>query len=217
MMASMIYYSICLVGLAGGLMVANEAYRWELIKARRWRKAGQGLNLRNSKLFRLYSELMERSRREGADIEIYEAISFMRNTIAIGKGGSLSSDALIEELILRKGNLAPVYGKTLHFLRQNQKDAAAEYFAGATGTKTGKEFARMLIKWDEIEPEQLSETLLSHQINIRETRSTIQKRRDEMVSDLIYLPVVVNIMLIFINFIYVGYFIDQREMLMMML
>jgi hypothetical protein len=33
------------------------------------------------------------------------------------------------------------------------------------------------------------------------------------ISDLIYLPVVVNKLVIFINFIYVAYFIDQKEML----
>jgi uncharacterized protein YneF (UPF0154 family) len=46
---------------------------------------------------------------------------------------------------------------------------------------------------------------------------TVQKRRDETVSDLIYLPVVINVMLVFINFIYVGYFIDQKEMLTILL
>lgn len=216
-MGSLIYYLICFVGLCGGLVIAKETYRWELLKARRWRKVRRELNLKNYKICRWYFNLVEKSRREKADIEIYEAISFMRNIIAIGKGGSHSSDSLIEELIQRRGILAPVYAKTLHLLRQNQKNEGAEYFAGATATKSGRELGRLLIKWDEIEPQQLSETLLSHQINIRETRATILKRRDEMVSDLIYLPVVVNIMLIFINFIYVGYFIDQREMLMMLI
>lgn len=216
-MGSMIYYLICFVGLCGGLVIAKETYRWELLKARRWRKVRGGMSLRDYKVCRGYFNLVEKSRREKADIEIYEAISFMRNIIAIGKGGNHSSDSLIEQLILRRGSLAPVYAKTLHLLRQNQKKEAAEYFAGAVATKSSREFARLLIKWDEIEPGQLSETLLSHQINIREARATILKRRDEMVSDLIYLPVVVNIMLIFINFIYVGYFIDQREMLMMLI
>jgi len=45
-------------------------------------------------------------------------------------------------------------------------------------------------------------------------RQTRQKKRDEMISDLIYFPVIMNVMLILINFIYVAYFIDQRDALL---
>lgn len=103
-MGSLIYYLICFVGLCGGLVIAKETYRWELLKARRWRKVRRELNLKNYKICRWYFNLVEKSRREKADIEIYEAISFMRNIIAIGKGGSHSSNSLIEELIQRRGN-----------------------------------------------------------------------------------------------------------------
>ncbi len=118
---------------------------------------------------------------------------------------------------MNKGNLAPVYAKTLQMLRQNQKVEAIEYFSIAAGTKISDDFIRLLMQWDDIEPEQLLETLLSHQKSVREARSTVRKRRDELISDLIYLPVVMNVMLVFINFIYIGYYIDQREMLTMLL
>ena len=44
-------------------------------------------------------------------------------------------------------------------------------------------------------------------------RLTKQKRRDEMVSDLVYFPVVVNAMAVLMNFIYVAYFLQQKEAL----
>ena len=59
------------------------------------------------------------------------------------------------------------------------------------------------------------ETLLSYEKTMKAVRVTEQKKRDEIISDLIYFPVVLNILVIFINFIYIAYFIDQKEMLQM--
>ncbi len=42
-------------------------------------------------------------------------------------------------------------------------------------------------------PESYRETLLSHQRSLREMRGSRQKKKDEMISDLIYLPVVMNV------------------------
>jgi hypothetical protein len=52
---------------------------------------------------------------------------------------------------------------------------------------------------------------------MNEVSLTLRKKRDETISDLIYLPVVVNLMIVFINFIYVAYFLDQKEMLTLLL
>ncbi|MDD3169457.1 MAG: hypothetical protein PHC91_08380 [Eubacteriales bacterium] len=68
-----------------------------------------------------------------------------------------------------------------------------------------------------VEPRELLETLLSYEKSMKAVRLTDQKRKDEVISDLIYFPVVINILVIFINFIYVAYFLDQREMLQMFL
>jgi hypothetical protein len=215
--SSIIYYAICFVAFTGLLILLRERYRLKLIKARRWRMKLETLDYRRLPLFQLAFNTIEKNRQDRVDVEIYEAISFLRNITIIGKGGSLNADAVLEQLILHRGSLSPIYGGTLRLLRQNQKEEAIAYFSRNAATDISKDFARLLIQWDEIDPKQLLETLLSHQKNIREARLTAQKRRDETVSDLIYLPVVVNVMLIFINFIYVGYFIDQREMLTMLL
>lgn len=158
--------------------------------------------------------VLEKGRREKMNMEIYEAISFLRNITVLGRGSSCSADTMLELLVERKGILAPIYGRMLQMLRQNQPGEAVAYFSEKVNTDIGKDFARLIVQWDSVDPRHLMETLLSHQKNIREVRMTALKRRDEIVSDLIYLPVVVNIMLIFINFIYVGYYMDQSELLM---
>lgn len=216
-LSSIIYYSFIGVAFIGTMVLHRERYRLQLEKAKRWRMALDNIDYRVFPPFRFLLDTLEKGRQEKSDIEIYEAISFLRNITIVGKGSTLSADAVLEQLILHRGSLCSVYGKTLSLLRQNQKEEAIAYFSETVATEISKDFARLLIQWDEIDPKQVLETLQSHQKSIREARLTIQKRRDETVSDLIYLPVVVNIMLIFINFIYIGYFIDQREMLTVLL
>lgn len=161
------------------------------------------------------AEILKRQEQEKMDGEIYEDISFLRNLTIMGPGRNAGTDYIIEQLSEHRGRLQTIYGRMLHLLRQNQKGEAVQYFSTKVGTPISGDFARLLVQWDDIDPQELMETLLSHQKNIKEVRITRQKRRDEMISDLVYLPVVLNVILIFLNFIYVAYFIDQRDLLTM--
>jgi hypothetical protein len=212
-----VYFTLLTIAFTGVALTQSAQHNLKLWKATRWRMQINQPTLRELPPIVWILRSIEKGKLEKMDLEIYEAISFLRNTTAIGRGNSVSSDALIEQLAEHRGLLSPIYGKMLRFLRQNQKEGAIQYFSEAVGTDMSKDFARLLIQWDEIDPKELMETLLSHQKNIKEVRVTILKRRDEVISDLIYLPVVINVMLVFINFIYVGYFIDQKQMLTMLL
>jgi hypothetical protein len=154
-------------------------------------------------------------REKKMDREIFESITFLRNLASIEKGRSSSTDYVIEQLSEHNGLLQPVFIKMLNLLRVNKPKEAAALFAQKAGTPAGRDFAGLLIQWDRLEPGELLETLLSYEKSMKAVRLTDQKKRDEVVSDLIYFPVVVNILVIFINFIYVAYFLDQKEMLQM--
>lgn len=156
-------------------------------------------------------------REKKMDREIFESITFLRNLASVEKGRSSSADSVIEKLAGNNGLLRPVFLRMLNLLRVNRPKEAAALFAQKVGTPAGRDFAGLLIQWDRLEPAELLETLLSYEKSMKAVRLTGQKRRDEIVSDLIYFPVVVNILVIFINFIYVAYFIDQKEMLQMFL
>lgn len=159
--------------------------------------------------------LRERDRIKG-EWEIGEAISYMRNAVAMGRGGQMSTGLILEELSELSGVLTPAYLKMLQYLRMNEKDKVVETLWEAAGCELSRDFSRLLLQWEELPPEMLVETLASYQDSLREVRQTRQKKRDEMVSDLIYLPVISNVMLVLVNFIYVAYFIDQRDMLLHM-
>lgn len=158
------------------------------------------------------TQYMKHKRGEKADMEIYESISFMRNIMALGNGRNINADYLISQLSERDSQLKTAYIKMLSLLRVNKKAEAAEAFSDEAGTVMGREFAGLLLQWDELDPAALSEILLSHQKNIKEVRVTARKKRDEAISDLIYLPVVANVMMICINCIYTTYYLQQQEM-----
>ena len=44
-------------------------------------------------------------------------------------------------------------------------------------------------------------------------RYTKIRRRDELISDLVYFPVVLNCVVVLLNFLYVAYFLQQKEIL----
>lgn len=175
-----------------------------------------------NKAFVYYERLLESiqkmdfkkvGRQRKAEKEIYEGISFMRNILTLNAGKQIRGDVIIERLANRNGVLQPVYVKMLSYLRLNRAGEAVLAFNDSNCQASGKEYASLLVKWDEIDPGELGEILTSIQRAAREKRITEQKKRDEMISDLIYLPVVLNVLIIIINFLYISYFLDQQEML----
>lgn len=160
------------------------------------------------------TDLKKASRTRKVEKEIYEAISFLRNILTLNAGKEVRGDVLMEKLAARKGVLQPVYGKMLGLTRLNRASEAVLAFNDSACPTSGKELASLLIKWDEMNPDELGEILISIQRAARERRTTEQKKRDELISDLVYLPVVLNVLVIFINFLYVSFFLDQQEMLM---
>ena len=146
------------------------------------------------------------------DNEIFEAMAFLKNSIAMTRNNPIGADLMIEQLAGYGDLLKPIYFRMLNLLRLNRKEEAIDFFAREAGTSVSRDFGRLLIQLDEISPRELEETLLSYQKNMREVKITRQKQQDEIMSDCLYLPVVINVLLIFINFIYVSYFIEQKDM-----
>ncbi len=207
-----IYCIICLTILSGFFVIILEKNRLELERLRRWRNKVEAVDLKKIFILKPYYGFLNRSYREKAEMEIWECISFMRNLVCVGEGTHYSADSLLEEFIRRKTALAPAFKGTLQLMRQNQTEEAFEFFTGMVATDNSREFAHLLLRWDLIDSEYLLETLITYQKNIREARFTAMSKKNETLSNLIYLPAVLNILLILLNFIYVGYFMDQMEL-----
>jgi hypothetical protein len=173
------------------------------------RRAAQSIRALGSRLGR---PLHSSRRGERADREIYEAISAARNIIAASGGAHIPADALFEQFIRAGGELAPAWRAALALLRVNRKDEMARRFADEVGTDMAGDFIRIIARWDDVSPDKLSSTLLSYQRALKEARTTALKRRNEVYSDLIYFPAVLNMIVVLMNFIFVSYYIEQRDL-----
>ena len=163
---------------------------------------------------RLVNTRMAQKRRERKiDGEIYESIVLLRNIITLNKGENAGSEYILEVLSSQATVLQPAYMKMLTYIRVGKDKEAYEVFERETETDIGRELGVLLMHWDEISPSKLLEILETQQKNIRERRITYQKKQDEIISEIMYLPVILNVFVIFINFIYVAFFIQQQEML----
>ena len=106
-----------------------------------------------------------------------------------------------------------MYLEMASHMHMNEKDSASKLLENAVPGSLTPDIARLLTGWEEIDPDSLLSTVELYQTSLREERSTKQLKKDELISDLIYFQVVANCMVVLLNFIYVGYFIEQREAL----
>ncbi|MDR2356214.1 MAG: hypothetical protein LBE16_08480 [Clostridiales Family XIII bacterium] len=201
----------------GACLLAACAARWLTLPVRRrlavLDRGRDGARRTGARLRAGLKDLREQLQKERKDREIYEAISFLRNVTAVGMSGSMSADLALQRLAENRGVLQPAYAKTLGLLRLNKREEAAKKFGEAVGDGLGLDFIRVVLQWDDIDPRELTASLISYQKSLKEMRVTARKKRDELLSDLIYIPVIVNILLIFVNFIFIAYFVEQRDML----
>jgi hypothetical protein len=155
-------------------------------------------------------------KREQARKEIYAALSVLRNHAsadAAGSGAAVTTDFILEQFARGDGVLKDAYGGALRFLRTGRKTEAAEYFASAADTELARDFIQLVLDWDAVPPHKLKKTVTAFQNALKETRTTELLRKNEVLSDLVYLPVIAGVLVIFVNFIFVAYFAEQRELL----
>jgi hypothetical protein len=162
------------------------------------------------------ANIKERVRHGNVDKEIYEAICYVRNIISARKGKGVSAETLLSRLAERKTVLQGAYRRALSLNRLGRSDDLVRMFAEDAGTKSAQDFIRIIVRWDLISPEKLASTLLSYQSSMKEMRTTAIKRKTEVLSDLLFLPVITNVMLIFVNFILIAYFLGQKDLLVRM-
>lgn len=144
--------------------------------------------------------------------EIGEGLAIMRNLILSDEAASAGSDEVLMKLSQNGGLLEETYRSMLSYLRTGKTEDARAAMT-SWGGQISEEYANLILAWDELQAKMLLEIVLSFQKSLREAKATASRKKDEMISDLIYIPAVFNVMLVFINFIYVGYFLEQKEML----
>jgi len=151
--------------------------------------------------------------------ELYAALSVLRNHASAdgsderAAGASVTTDYILEQFAQTDGVLAKYYAGSLRFLRTGRRSEAIEYFTAAADVELARDFIMLVLDWDAVPPHKLKKTVIAFQNALKETRTTKLIRKNEALSDLVYLPVVACVLVIFVNFIYVAYFAEQRALL----
>jgi len=146
--------------------------------------------------------------------ELYSALSILRNHASADEAGAVvTTDYILEQFAQNEGVTAGYFAGVLRLLRTGRRAEAIEYFAAAANVELARDFIMLVLDWDAVSPLKLRKTVASFQNAIRETRTTRLIRKNEALSDLVYLPVVACVLVIFVNFIYVAYFAEQGALL----
>lgn len=166
-----------------------------------------------SKVTGLVARLKSSRKKEQMDQELSEALSYIRNLVILGRGETMSGELLMEELSEVTRLLSPVFLDMATSLHVNDKERASSALYKAMGDSASRDIGAFLARWEDIPPKELASSVEAYRSTLREKRETALRRKDEIISDLVYFPVIANSMAVLLNFIYVAYFLEQKEAL----
>ena len=143
--------------------------------------------------------------------EVEDSLGYIKNIAILGRTSEISGESLLSELSDSSEKLKPLFGEMARYMRMGDKKDALAIFAKKTGLPIG--IGEILTGWDELPPSEVTKTVDAYISMLREERKTARKKKDELISDLVYFPVVLNCMMVLLNFVNVAFFIEQREAL----
>lgn len=147
--------------------------------------------------------------------ELSESLAYINNLVVLGRGKNISAELLLTELSGFCKLLGPVFLDMAHSLHVNERARAEKALEKALGEGFASDIGRFLAGWDDLPPDEMAESVELYSSTLREERESRLRARDELVSDLIYFPAIANSMLVMLNFVYVAFFMQQREALAM--
>ena len=166
------------------------------------------------KLKAMYFSLKSGLTRDAVIMEISESLGYIRNIAILGRSSEISAQILLYELSDRSDKLKHLFGEMPRYLSTNDKELAARLFEESRIQSVPSGIGELLSYWDDIAPSEVLETVDAYQNILDEIRITAQKRRDEIISDIVYLPVVLNCMIVLLNFVYISFFLEQQNLYM---
>ncbi len=176
--------------------------------------AGKGLRAaENTRPVRSLRTAAAGRRRDKLKDELAESLSYTRNIAVLGSRTHISAGMLLSSLAEQSVLLKPVFLDMAHAMNVNDRKRASEALYSVLKEPYAKDIGGMFASWEDIEPGGLLQTLEVYRSMLREERITRIRKKDELVSDLIYFPVVLNCMVVLLNFLYVAYFLQQKELM----
>lgn len=144
--------------------------------------------------------------------ELMQALSYIRNIVILGRGKNISAEYMMEELSASCDLLKPAFQDMSHYLHLWDKDKAAAVLHSYMHTGFSKDLGRFLAGWEDIPSDELLGTLEIYMESLRDQYRGKKQKREEVLSDMIYLPVVLNAMLVLLDFLYVAFILEQQNL-----
>ena len=160
----------------------------------------------------LIKNLKIENRKAKLEKELLQALSYIRNNVILGNEAGISSEILMQELSEITDLLKPAFLTMGQYLHINDKENAGDVLYQYFHTGFSKDLGRVLAGWEDIPSKDLLETIEIYVDSLREENLERKKQNDEIISDVIYFPVVMNAMLVMLDFVYVAYFIEQQKL-----
>jgi hypothetical protein len=153
-------------------------------------------------------DIFEKEDRQKKDVEVFRAITQLKNLAISQKDKPLGADFMIEQLSRFAVITKPIFSQTISLWRMGKEDEACDYFADEIDTKLGREFANILRELDEINPVELVDQLELFQNHIKEERVTNRLKKQEMISNILFMPIVATAFVIMLNFVVIVVWMD---------
>lgn len=197
----------------GWVLVFNKK-EWNLSERAQKYRTDVRYVLVNGDLGRGVRKLMQNNKNKAIQRELSDCLAYIKNIVILGRGHNMSAQLLLEELAGVSDVLAPTFLRMAHYMHICENQRAEQLFCVAFVSDFSKDIARLFVEWESIPSEKLLGTITAYRSVLLEKHQSQQKKKDEIISDIIYFPVVINSMAVLLNFIYVAYFLEQKEALM---
>lgn len=152
---------------------------------------------------------LKQSYRHKVDNEIYRAISQLKNISIMHMDKSMRADYIIAQIMKFTEITKPIFSRTLYIWHVDNERKACEYFRSAIGTELGGELANIIEKLDRLKPHELTQQLDLYQENARRVRSTYNLKKNEILSNIIFIPIIASAFVVLLNFVVITVFLDQ--------
>ena len=197
-----------------GFWLLFKHEKWDLKRRSEFYLGKITSNAKLSEPYKAWLRFLASRKKEKILGELAQSLAYIKNITILGKGQSISAVLLMEELADLFPALSKVYLDMAKSLSLNDKKSASEALFAELGVGYARDIGSFLAAWEDIPQNELLGSIEAYSQALRDERTTRIKKRDEMISDLVYFPVVINCMAVLLNFIYVAYFIEQKEALM---
>lgn len=152
-------------------------------------------------VFKMVIDFSKSRFKEEQDKEIYSALVQLKNLAIATKDKPLATDFILRQLAKFSKKTRVVFNHTLVLWRENNEEVACEYFSETIGTKLANEFANFVVKLDKVNPDELIEQLQVLQEGYRERNITKEQKRQELISSIAFMPIVISSLVVMMNFI----------------